>query len=174
MNMKSMSFALFAVVALTSGTAFAKTSNTAFVKTAAIANKFEIDTSQLALQKTQNDDVKNFAQQMVDDHNKVGDAMKDALSSSKTKMTPPDTLDKKHQALMDKLQKMNGAAFDKEYVKIQLSAHKEAVKLFSDYSKSGGDKSLKDFAGQNLPTLKDHLDNVMKLDRNLKGMRASR
>ena len=175
MSIKTFPLIVMAVLALAAAPAMAKTSTPDFVKKAAIANQFEIDSSKLALDKSQDDNVKTFAQQMVDDHTKAGDAMKDALASAKTKVTPPDKLDAACQAKMDKLQKLEGKAFDKQYIKIQASAHKDAVKLFSDYSKSGGDPSLKKFAGDTLPTLKEHLDHVTKLQHDYgKAKQASR
>ena len=172
MTLKSIPLILVAVLALAAGPALAKTSTPDFVKKAATANQFEIDSSKLALDKSQDDGVKTFAQQMVDDHTKAGDAMKDALASAKTKVSP---LDKASEAKIDKLQKLQGAAFDRQYIKIQTAAHKDAVRLFTDYSRTGGDPSLKKFAGDTLPTLKEHLGHVTKLQHDYgKAKQASR
>ena len=131
-----------------------------FVTKASIANKFEIDSSNLALEKSQNSDVKTLAQIMVDDHTKTGEKLKDVLASSDSDAKPADELDSKHQQLLDKLKSLSGPAFDKEYISVQTDAHKEAVSLFTDYSKSGKEKALKAFAGETLPTLKSHLKHV--------------
>ena len=165
MTIKSLSLALIAVAALSAAPAFAKTSTPDFVRKVAVANKFEIDTSKVALDQSQDDGVKTFAQQMVDDHTKAGDAFTTALSSARTKAKAPDDLDKSHQALVDKLKAQKAASFDTQYIKLQLSAHKDAVKLFSDYSKTGSDPSLKKFAADTLPTLKEHLDHVTQLQK---------
>lgn len=46
---------------------------------------------------------------------------------------------------------------------MQTDAHKEAVSLFSDYSKNGTDPVLKQFATDTLPALQAHLDHVKQL-----------
>lgn len=140
-----------------------------FVKTAPVANEFEIESSKLALTKSTNDKVKSFAQQMVDDHTKAGQDFQTALSSSSVdKSQVPTALDKKHQKIMDKLNKADAKDFDKDYIDAQTSAHKDAVSLFSDYSKKGDDQSLKAFATQTLPTLQHHKDMVKQLKSEVK------
>ncbi len=134
-----------------------------FVTKASIANKFEIDSSKIAIRKSQNSDIKSFAQMMVDDHTKTGDKLKGVLDSSKSSFKPSDDLDDKHQKLLDKLDAASGNDFDNNYISMQVDAHKEAVELFGDYSKNGDDSKLKEFAGETLPALKEHLRQVEKL-----------
>lgn len=156
---------LIGVVAMTV-TAQAKANSTqSFVNTASIANEFEIESSQLALKKSQSDDVKKFAQLMIDDHTKTADKMKDALAASKAK-PPTDNMDSKHEKLLDKLQSASNDNFDQQYISMQTDAHKEAVKLFGNYSRNGKDAALKDFASETLPTLKQHLEHVEQLSSN--------
>lgn len=160
-------FNLFAsiigVIVLSAASASAHTSTKTFVHDASIANEFEIESSQLALDKSQNSDIKAFAQRMVDDHTKTGDKLKEALKSSGDKEQPAESLDDTHRQLLDKLKAASGADFDRQYIAIQTQAHKEAVHLFSDYAKSGKDAALKKFASDTLPTLKDHLKHVKEL-----------
>jgi putative membrane protein len=135
-----------------------------FVHNASIANKFEIDSSKLALEKSQSADVKTFAQQMIDDHTKAGSQLEATLQSSKEKIKAEARLDKKHQSLLNKLNAAtSGEVFDRQYIALQTNAHKEAVKLFTNYAKKGKDSALKDFAAQTLSTLKDHLAHVQQL-----------
>ncbi len=53
-----------------------------FIDKAAVANQFEIDTSQLALKYGKGDDVKKFAQDMIDDHTKIGEEFKATLTAA--------------------------------------------------------------------------------------------
>ncbi|HEV7642712.1 MAG TPA: DUF4142 domain-containing protein [Pyrinomonadaceae bacterium] len=137
-----------------------------FVKKVSIANKFEIDSSKLALEKSVNPNVKTFAQQMIDDHMKAGSALKTALSTTKTDAKIEDDLDSTHQDLIDKLKASSSETFDAQYIAMQTDAHKEAVSLFSGYAMNGDDASVKKFAEQTLPTLKSHLEHVQKLKAN--------
>ena len=137
-----------------------------FVTKASIGNQFEIASSKIALQKSQNDSIKSFARQMVDDHGKTGDKLKDVLASSPSHASPADELDDKHKKLLDKLESESGNDFDHDYVSIQTDAHKETISLFEDYSKSGQDMPLKNFAADTLPKLKEHFGHVQKLNAN--------
>src|SRR5690606_16864562 len=105
-----------------------------FVTKASVANMFEVDSSKLALEKTENDDVKAFAAQMVKDHTNTGEKLEKTLKSSNSAIKPAEKLDEKHQDLMNTLKKASDQEFDNAYIRIQTDAHKEAVTLFSDYA----------------------------------------
>lgn len=130
---------------------------TDFVKKAAVANQFEIDSSKVALEKSQDADIKAFAQKMIDDHTKAGEDFKAAVAESKVDSAlVPAGLDDKHQKQLDKLSKADAKDFDKDYLKVQKDAHKDAVALFKSYSEKGDNEALKTFATNTLPTLEGH------------------
>jgi putative membrane protein len=135
-----------------------------FVTTAAVANKFEIDSSQLALKQSRSRMVRDFARHMVEDHSQAGEDMHDALARARTRVTPPARLDAKHREMMDRLRGLRGSSFDREYIRMQMNAHRDAVHLFSDYAKTGGDRTIRNFAAETLPTLKDHRRHVNRLN----------
>jgi putative membrane protein len=134
-----------------------------FVASAAEAGAAEVAMGKLASDHASSTDVKSFAARMVMDHQKAGDQLK-SIAGAKG-VTPPERLSKKDQAELDKLGKLKGVDFDKEYVKVQLAAHKDAVTLFGAESKSGKDADLKQFASTTLPTLQDHLQMAQQLAR---------
>jgi putative membrane protein len=98
-----------------------------FVEKAAISNMAEIQLSQLAQQRAQDPDVKQFAQMMVDEHTKAQNELQQAASASN--YTIPASLDSKHQKTYDKLSNLNGAEFDRAYMKAMVNAHEDAAKL---------------------------------------------
>jgi putative membrane protein len=127
-----------------------------FIDKVAVANKFEIDTSDLALKYGKEADVKTFAQQMIDDHTKAGLEFKETLA--KEKIAEPKDSDLTHTAKYAKLRVFTTeSGFDSSYTDTQLEAHKEAVALFKDYSTNGPAGPIKDFAQKTLPTLEHHL-----------------
>jgi putative membrane protein len=134
-----------------------------FVNTTAEAGAAEVAMGRLAQDHAGSSDVKGFAARMVSDHQKAGDQLK-AIAVTKG-LTPPDQLSKHDQRDLDKLSKLQGADFDRAYVKSQLSAHKDAVALFGSESKSGKDADLKQFASSTLPTLQDHLQMAQQLSK---------
>lgn len=128
-----------------------------FVDQAAISNMFEIQSSQVALEKSTRDDVKRFAQHMIDDHTKVSNEMTQLLQSSNMNVQPPADLDKKHAQQVMKMQGLTGAKFDTAYINAQVKGHQDAVKLFQSYAQNGDNAQLKQFAQATLPTLQEHL-----------------
>jgi putative membrane protein len=143
-----------------------KIDTSTFIKKVPSANEFEIQSSQLALQKASADDVKKFAQQMVDDHTKAGEDFKKALSQGQTTSatTPADSkMAPEQQKMLDELKAASGDEFQKKYITMQANAHKEAVAMFSAYSNSGDDPALKEFAKKTLPVLQMHEKHVKEL-----------
>jgi putative membrane protein len=132
------------------------------VPTVVAANRFEIESSQMALTRSNSKDVREFANRLVIDHNLAAAQLKQTLASAKLPV-PPEQLDAKHQAILDKLRAANADAFDKTYIEAQYNAHVEAIDLFKAYAKDGDIPRLKAFAADVLPPLQRHLDQVTKL-----------
>ena len=137
-------------------------STDAFLAKLSVGNKFEIDSSKLALSRSKSEIVKTFASQMVSDHGQAAVKMKQAVTDAKVK-APADAVDAKHQAMLDDLKKKDGPAFDQAYVDAQLKGHEETVAMFEAYSTTGDNPRIKQFASDLLPTLRMHLENVRKL-----------
>jgi putative membrane protein len=132
-----------------------------FANKAGPAGLFEIQSSQLALQKSQNADIKAFAQKMIDDHTKAADDLKAA--AAKDGVTVPATLDADGTTNLQKLQGAKAADFDALYVQLQTDAHLAAVALYAGYAQNGAAGAIKDHATATLPTLKMHYEMVLKL-----------
>jgi putative membrane protein len=137
-----------------------------FVKDAAIGGMTEVELGKLAAQKASRDEVKQFAQKMVDDHTKAGEQLKQVAGKENIQIA--DALDSKHQSRIDKLSKLSGQDFDKAYVKDQLKDHQSDVKDFSAEAQNGTNPNVKAFASNTLPTLQEHLDLVKNLNKSQK------
>ncbi len=96
-----------------------------FFRDIAIANMAEIELGRMATERAVSPDVKKFGQTMIDDHTKAGDELK--AVASRHNVTLPTALDDKHNDLHDKLAKLNGADFDKEYMKAMVDGHEAVV-----------------------------------------------
>lgn len=143
-----------------------KVDTATFVKTVLGANMFEIESSKLALDKASADDVKTFAQQMIDDHTKAGEAFKAALEKVQTTsaiQAAGSPMDAKAQGMLDELKAASGDDFQARYIMMQADAHKETVALFTAYANSGDDPALKEFAKATLPVLQMHEKHVKAL-----------
>lgn len=125
-----------------------------FMTKAASAGMYEVQAGQLALQKSSDPAIKNFAQRMVDDHTKANSELT-ALAGKKN-VTVPTALIKSDQSMLDKLEKKSGPEFDKAYRKQMVATHKKAVSLFDNESRNGKDADVKAWAAQTLPKLQEH------------------
>ena len=136
-----------------------------FVTIAAQSDMLEIESSKLALQKADNNKTKQFAEKMIKDHTETSAELKSLVSNGKVQADAPSSLDKAHQEKLDKLTKLDGKDFTKEYDDMQVSAHKDAVSLFERYGKDGDNADLKAFAGKTLPHLQEHLKMAQELGK---------
>ena len=133
----------------------AGSADTMFAQKAAQGGMAEVQLGQLAVQNGASDHVKQFGQRMVDDHSKANDQLK-ALASQEN-ITLPTSLNAKDQALVNRLQGMKGAAFDKAYMRDMVKDHEQDIADFQKESTGGTDAGLKTFATKTLPTLQEHL-----------------
>lgn len=132
-----------------------------FVKKAAEGGMAEVELGQLAQQKAESSDVKQFAQRMVDDHSKANDQLKQLAQQNG--VTLPTSLSAKDQADKDRLSKLSGEQFDKAYMHHMVMDHKKDVAEFKKESTSAQDPSVKSFASQTLPTLQSHLQEAQRV-----------
>ena len=106
--------------------------------------------------------MRQFGQRMVDDHTKANEELMRVASSKG--MTPPAALDAKHQAEMQKLSALSGEKFDNEYVKMMVKDHKKDVGEFQKEAERGADPDVKAFAAATLPTLREHLQMIQRIN----------
>ncbi|MFL6216592.1 MAG: DUF4142 domain-containing protein [Blastocatellia bacterium] len=126
-----------------------------FMTKAAIGGLEEVQLGRMAAQKGTSNDVKQFGQRMVDDHSRANSELM-SLAAQKN-VTLPTALDQQHQDDVDRLTKLSGAAFDREYMTMMVKDHTEDVSEFQRESASGSDTDVKAWAGRTVPTLQQHL-----------------
>jgi putative membrane protein len=126
------------------------------------ANMAEIEAGKLALSKSQNDEVKKFAQQMIDDH---GTALTEVQALAQARnVTLPTELDKKHKAMAAKLEKMSEPGFDRAYMaQAGVSDHKQVLSMLKKYHGSAKDPEVKALAGKMLPVVEQHLKSAQQM-----------
>ncbi len=138
-----------------------------FVHKASAAGAFEIRSSRLALDKSHDDMVRKFARRMIHDHTMASSQLAAAVATSSVDASAVanEPSARQHEVLND-LEDRSGRDFDAHYIEAQVKAHEHAVRLFDDYAQHGQDQSLRDFAGQTLPTLQAHLAHAKRLEAN--------
>lgn len=129
-----------------------------FAVDAADGGMTEVEASKTAQQKAMNPRVKSFADMMVMDHSKANDELK-ATASTKS-ITLPAAISQDHQDAITKLSQKTGRDFDKAYMDMMVDDHKKVIDLFEKESNKGDDSTLKNWATNTLPTLRQHLDSA--------------
>jgi putative membrane protein len=164
--MRSNLLSGLAVFALTAGVALAQDRHTGtanrltatdndFAMKAAQGGMAEVQLGRLAEQNGSNDAVKAFGRRMVQDHTSLNNQLK--MLAADQAITLPTELDAKDQATMDRLSKLSGAAFDRDYINDRVSAHRADIAEFRREADHGSNSALKQFAASSLPTLQEHL-----------------
>ena len=101
-----------------------------FVRDVATKNMAEVEFSRIALNKATNQDIKSFAQNMIDDHGAAGDKLKNAVSGQS--IAWPTQLDEKQRKTAEELAKKQGVDFDRDYLEAMVEGHQDfAAKLES-------------------------------------------
>lgn len=134
-----------------------------FLEDVARGNMEEIELGKLAKEHAQNEDVKKFGKRMMDDHEKVNDELR--TLADKKGITLPKELPHTEQSNEDRLSKLNGPQFDKQYVSQMLMDHRKDIAEFQRQAASAKDPDVKQFAQKTLPALQEHERLVANLAR---------
>jgi putative membrane protein len=132
-----------------------------FVTKAASGGMLEVQLGQLAQQNAKSQRVKDFGSMMVTDHSQANDELKSLASSNNITISP--TLLPDHQKHIDMMSKMKGADFDKHYMDMMVSDHKEDIDEFKKEANNSNNDAFKSFAAKTLPTLQKHLDSAQAI-----------
>jgi len=132
-----------------------------FVTKAMQGSMAEVQLGQLTLQKSNNQQVKEFAQRMIDDHTKLNDQMKPV--AQQLGVTVPNEISKNDRKTMAKLQALSGPAYDQAYIKDMVKDHKQDLNEFQMEASSGQDQTVKDAATQGSKVIAQHLQMAQQL-----------
>lgn len=162
---------LFATAAFAQAGGGAAPTDPQIVGIVTAANRIDIMGAKLALKKTKNDQVKQFAQQMIDDHTKLQGSVNDLAKKLGVKPAPSATSKSLHTAAaaeMKKLRGLKGKDFDKEYMDHEVAFHQQVIdaasKVLIPNAKNAELKSALEGAA---PMLQGHLDKAKQIQSSL-------
>jgi putative membrane protein len=139
------------------------TADTDFILAAAQGGMTEVKLGELAAQKGMRDDVKGFGQMMVKDHTAINNDLK-ALATLKG-VTLPDSLDAKHQGMVDKMGALTGSEFDDAYIASMVKAHTKDAKAFKGESAATQNADIKSFLDKSIPVVEQHLKHITTMKK---------
>ncbi|HZU33250.1 MAG TPA: DUF4142 domain-containing protein [Candidatus Angelobacter sp.] len=161
----------FGASALAQSGGGAKPTDPQIVGIVSAADQIDIDSSKLALKKTKNDQVKQFAQQMIDDHTNLQKSVNDLGKKLNVTPAPSDTskaLKTQAAAEMKKLQGLSGKDFDKEYINHEVSFHQQVIDTASNVLiPNAQNAELKSALQGAAPLLQGHLQHAQQIQSSL-------
>jgi putative membrane protein len=130
-----------------------------YLTMAASGDQFEIQSSQLALQRASNPALRQFAQMLITDHSNMS-AQLIAAAQGAGLTPPPPALSPEHAAMLQQLQSAPAASFDMAYRDAQIMAHQQALTLHQNYASGGDVPALRTVAGTAVPIIQGHLSSI--------------
>ena len=125
-----------------------------FVREVTADNMLEASMGQLAERKAQNSEVKQFAQRMVADHNKLQNDW--VAMASKNGLNFKTGFGKNHRKKLDQLQKLSGKDFDRAYMTLMIQDHKDYVDYFRKEGRAANSARVRERVAADLPVLEQH------------------
>jgi putative membrane protein len=161
-----------------------------FVEKASMSDQMEVRLGNLAQDKAQSDEVKQFAEQLVRDHEAAnrelsslvggGDATIAQQPGTGTAATaqPDSTRERavggenaqmhhEMEQTQQKLEQASGAAFDRAYLAEMVKHHQKDVQEFERAAQSNN-AQVRSFAERTLPTLREHLQKAQQLQQSIR------
>lgn len=129
-----------------------------FAAAAASGSMAEVNVSQIGLQRASDPELKQFSQQMIEDHTRMNQELVNLVALKRIGI--PQTIDARAQFSAESLAGLSGHDFDKCYAKAQLVMHMDAVATFEAEARRDQDPDLKALAARALPKIKHHLKEI--------------
>lgn len=129
-----------------------------------------VDMAEIAITRTKNPDVKDFANKVVQDRSASNKQLMEL--AAKEGVSLPRDIGKENLQQNEKLATMSDHDFDRAYIG---QAMKDQQSIVSDYSKEaneGTNPQIKNFASSRMPDLENHLSLAASIDRKIGGKKA--
>ncbi len=136
-----------------------------FVDQATMGNMFEIQSSRLARQRSQDPEVRDFAERMISDHTELGGRLQGIVRDIGATM--PEQLNQEHRQRIEQLERASGDEFERLYMREQVEAHETATRLYEQYARRGQNEPLTSLAEETLPILEGHLRSARQIQQSM-------
>ncbi len=148
-----------------SGMDMTPTERGGYVQLAGASDMFEIESSRLALRRSRTPEVREYAQMLIEHHQRSTRQVMAAARAANMKPRPP-RLTTMQSGMMRNLQRANARSFDVAYLRAQIPAHEMALALHQNYAQNGDEPQLKAVAAGIVPVVQQHLDRARQLGAN--------
>jgi putative membrane protein len=136
-----------------------------FLDKAANDNMAQIQMGRIAQQKSQNPQIQQFGQTLVSDHQNAQDKLQNIAQQNN--VTLPSSLDQQHQTEANRLSKLAGTQFDKEFLSSEVNGLQNALQDYKNISENAKDPAVKQYASNAVPVIQKHLNRAQDLKQNM-------
>jgi putative membrane protein len=136
-----------------------------FLIKAAEGDHVEIEAGKLADKHAASPHVKEFAQRLVQDHQKNYDKLAALIKGRKIAIV--SGTEKGNREEIDRLSKLQGAEFDREFIRWTVASHQKTIALFENQAKNGKNGDVRSFASESLPAIREHLKRAEELAKSI-------
>ena len=132
-----------------------------FLREAVHGNLAEVKLGQLAQKKGQTDGVRSMGAMLEKHHSKAN--IEATQVAQQLKVAPPREPSAEQKATYDRLAKLSGAEFDKEFIKEAVNAHQKTIKKYEE-AQAQVDNPAAAYAKETLPVVRSHLKMAQDLE----------
>jgi putative membrane protein len=136
-----------------------------FMITATQGNLAELESARIALQKSGDSDVKDYAKMIKSEHTKALEDLTDLMHDKNVRQTKAIAADTQQD--INRMNNLTGGEFDREFINMMVTDHQKAIELFRDQQSSAQDRDVKKYVDDTLPKLEMHLDKAQQLQTKL-------
>jgi len=136
-----------------------------FMAEAFSGNMVEVQLGQIAQEKAQSQDVKDFGMRMVKDYGSANDELKRIARGMNARFST--TLKPKHKEILDKLSRISSAEFDKQYMRQMVRDHAEDMSAFSKAVQEVKDPDLNGWTKKTLEVIEQHFQQAKTIAKKL-------
>lgn len=140
-----------------------------FVAEAASAAMVQLRLSESAADKAVSPEVKELAQRMQEDHQRILTDLQNVASQSM--FTLPQELGNSHQKIYEDVNERSGISFDLAYVKEVNGLHDQLIERYTDMADNGNDMEVKVYASKQLPLIRKHIELTEKISDQIESAR---
>jgi predicted outer membrane protein len=115
----------------------------------------EIQICEMAIEKSQNEDAKKFAQAMIDEHGRLGRELEQL--AAKKKLDVPGEIRPEQKMTADELGSLSGRDFEQRWIQYNIDVHERDTKVFSHYAAEEDDPDIRDMAKHGADRMRKHL-----------------
>ena len=136
----------------------------AYVAMAGAVDLYTVRSAEIALEKARRPEVRQFAQQMLDDHRQSTEELSEIARAVGLDGQLPPAMLPIHWEMLRDLEDASSSRFDGRYMDQQVDAHEMALELHQHFAQAGNGERLKAYAASVLPTVTQHLAEARRLE----------